>query len=284
MSQIAATADAFISRVRDQLPTPRRVWLLSVSCLVVGLGISAWQISGGFHSQQLDRSMLGMIIPAVLGAGGFAAALLIGQNLWRQEVLKQLRSKEEEVRKSTTGLQLKLVESRKAVEEAQQTCTESQAEATRLAQANAQLRTELDQLRKAEKNLSQRRQDLESSKTVLELHVQERARELQKLQRQYELILNSAGEGICGLDVDGKATFVNPAVTRITGWDVNELIGKTEQEIFGQNGSTGQPEDKGTGERVFHRKDGSCLPLEYVKTPINENGRLVGSVLVFKDI
>src|SRR6266403_5906004 len=156
----------------------------------------------------------------------------------------------------------------------------------RLKQKVAQLQTELDQLKRAEKNLSQRRQELESSKTVLELHVQERTRELQKLQRRYELILNSAGEGICGLGPDGKATFVNPAVANITGWPIAELIGKTEQEIFGRNGANGHavPHDQDFGERVFHRKDGTCFPVEFVKTPINENGRVAGAVLVFKDI
>src|SRR6266403_1643286 len=96
----------------------------------------------------------------------------------------------------------------------------------RLKQKVAQLQTELDQLKRAEKTLSQRRQELESSKTVLELHVQERTGELQKLQRRYELILNSAGEGICGLDMEGRATFVNPAVAKITGWSLEEWIGK----------------------------------------------------------
>ena len=32
------------------------------------------------------------------------------------------------------------------------------------------------------------------------------------------------------------------------------------------------------------RKDGSRFPVEFVKTSINENGRVVGSVVVFKDI
>jgi PAS domain S-box-containing protein len=140
----------------------------------------------------------------------------------------------------------------------------------------------LDQLKRAEKSLSQRRQELESSKTVLELHVQERTGELQKLQRRYELILNSAGEGICGLDLEGRATFVNPAVSRITGFSIGDLIGKSEKEIFGQNGTNG--ENKNSGERIFHRKDGVCVPLEYVRTPIHENDREVGAVLVFKDI
>src|SRR6266403_506833 len=123
----------------------------------------------------------------------------------------------------------------------------------RLEQKVAQLQTELDQLKRAEKTLSQRRQELESSKTVLELHVQERTGELQKLQRRYELILNSAGEGICGLDLDGKATFLNPAVARITGWAISELIGKTEEEIFGKNGTTAGEASKNrtSGERIF---------------------------------
>ena len=37
-------------------------------------------------------------------------------------------------------------------------------------------------------------------------------------------------------------------------------------------------------ELTYFRKDGSRFPVEFVKTLINENGRVVGSVLVFKDI
>jgi len=83
----------------------------------------------------------------------------------------------------------------------------------------------------------------------------------------------------------GRATFVNPAVARITGWTIDELIGKTEEQIFGKNGNNGKgTESHGSGERIFHRKDGTCLPVEYEKTPIHENGRELGTVLVFKDI
>ena len=155
-----------------------------------------------------------------------------------------------------------------------------------LESANAQLRAELSQLKKAERTASQERQVLESSKTVLELHVQTRTRELQKLQRRYEMILNSAGEGICGLDVEGKATFVNPAVAKITGWPISDLIGKTESEIFDAYRPKDQPvpPHQNPGERILYRKDGTCFPLEFVKTPINENSTVVGAVLVFKDI
>jgi PAS domain S-box-containing protein len=92
------------------------------------------------------------------------------------------------------------------------------------------LEAELNQRKQSEKTLSQQRQELERSKDVLELHVQARTAELQKLQRRYEHILNSAGEGIYGLDMTGKTTFVNPAAAKLTGYTVEELLGKTEQQ------------------------------------------------------
>lgn len=152
-----------------------------------------------------------------------------------------------------------------------------------LTAANATLKSDLDKRNRAERLLSQRRQELESSKSVLELHVQARQAELQTLQRRYELILNAAGEGICGLDVDGRATFVNPTMAKLTGRAAGELIGKTEQEIFFANGEGGLS-TQDTGEQVFHRGDGTWFPVEFVKTRIDENGKVIGSVLVFKDI
>jgi PAS domain S-box-containing protein len=124
---------------------------------------------------------------------------------------------------------------------------------------------------------------------VLELHVQARTQELQKLQRRYEHILNSAGEGIYGLDLQGRTTFVNPAAAKITGWKVEELIGKNEQDVFHCGQSAGNTTLLArTGEhltdQIFSRKDGSNFPVEYVKTPIIEKDKLVGAVVIFKDI
>jgi PAS domain S-box-containing protein len=213
--------------------------------------------------------------------------MLSGLGFSRRFWVKRMKAKEEEWRKTLSGLQIQLAASRSSedilkLRQVEGSEKEHEEQIRRLELRNAQLQTELDHLKRAEKTLSQRRQELESSKTVLELHVQERTGELQKLQRRYELILNSAGEGICGLDLEGRATFVNPAVSRITGCPIGDLIGKNEREIFGENGTNG--ENKHAGERTFHRKDGTCVPLEFVKTPIHENDREVGAVLVFKDI
>jgi len=80
-----------------------------------------------------------------------------------------------------------------------------------LSKAHASLEKELNERKQAERSLAMQTKELERSKDVLELHVQARTQELQKLQRRNESILNSAGEGIYGLDLHGKTTFVNPA-------------------------------------------------------------------------
>lgn len=287
----------------------RQAVLLSALSLAMGLSVSAWMYSRGAHAisgitgsggkgltldrwaehalllQQFDHSIMTIMVPTATGGALCVLLMLSGLGLSRRFWLKRLKAKEEEWRKTISGLQIQLAASR-SVEDLLKSKQDGfgrdhEEEFRRLELRNAQLQTELDQLKRAEKSLSQRRQELESSKTVLELHVQERTGELQKLQRRYELILNSAGEGICGLDLEGKATFVNPAVSRITGFPIGDLIGKSEKEIFGENG---KGDDKNSGERIFHRKDGTCVPLEYVRTPIHENEREVGAVVVFKDI
>jgi len=52
------------------------------------------------------------------------------------------------------------------------------------------------------------------------------------LKRHIELILHSAGEGIFGLDREGRITFVNPAAARMIGWEIDELNGKPQSDIL----------------------------------------------------
>lgn len=289
----------------------RQALLLSALSLAMGLSVSAWMYSRGAHAisgitgsggrgltldrwaehalllKQFDHSIMTIMVPTATGGALCLLTMVSGLGLSGRFWMLRMKAKEEEWRKTLSSVQIQLAASRSSedmlkLRQAGDSGKEQAEHVRRLELKVAQLQTELDQLKRAEKTLSQRRQELESSKTVLELHVQERTGELQKLQRRYELILNSAGEGICGLDIEGRATFVNPAVSRITGFAIGDLIGKSEKEIFGQY--AGKGENKTSGERVFYRKDGSCVPLEFVKTPIHENEREVGAVLVFKDI
>ncbi|MBK3496778.1 EAL domain-containing protein [Viridibacillus sp. YIM B01967] len=118
--------------------------------------------------------------------------------------------------------------------------------------------------------------------------------ELQQLSREKELILNSAGEGIFGLDLDRNITFCNPAGAHMLGYETDvELIEKSVSIIF--NGSeTGRKNSVSSYLEVisesyfkngeFFRKDNSGFPVEYVISLIKEEGEIVGEVVTFKDI
>ena len=177
-------------------------------------------------------------------------------------------------------------------EEARKAQQELQVRVADLSESKTILERELSERRLMEKSLAQQAQQLERSKDVLEMHVQTRTVELQKLQRRNELILNSAGEGICGFDLQGRTTFVNPAAAKLTGWKVEQMIGRTEADVFFPNGTKAKNatgpvrNDKGEylAEQLFQRRDGAGFPVEYLRTPIQENGKTVGAVVMFKDI
>ena len=142
---------------------------------------------------------------------------------------------------------------------------------------------------KMERSLQRARPEPTRSKEVLEVHVQARFEEMQKRQRQYELILNSAGEGICGINPGGIIIYVNPTAARLMGLEVKAMVGHKEVEVFGElarddvatalNLAVGTPM-----EVVLKRADGASFHAEFVRSPIHENGELVGRVVLFKDI
>jgi hypothetical protein len=106
-----------------------------------------------------------------------------------------------------------------------------------------------------------------------------------------ELILGSAGEGIVGVDAEGRTTFANAAAAAMTGWSVDELMGRPLHEVILVPGgdrlreSPLPPTDGGVAsEMMCRRKDGATFPVDYVSAPIHERGAVVGSVVVFSDI
>ncbi|NJD77019.1 MAG: PAS domain S-box protein [Candidatus Methanoperedens sp.] len=123
--------------------------------------------------------------------------------------------------------------------------------------------------------------------------------ELKRVSHQNKLILDSAGEGIFGLDLQGNITFLNPSVVNLTGYDEKELIGKNSHNLIHRLKQDGTPFPKDDcpicaayrdgvvrheENDVFWRKDGTSFPVEYVSTPILEKNVLIGAVVVFKDI
>ncbi|SIT92008.1 PAS domain S-box-containing protein [Yoonia rosea] len=120
-----------------------------------------------------------------------------------------------------------------------------------------------------------------------------------ELERQNQLILNAAGEGIYGVNADGKTTFVNRAAQEMLGWTDEDLLGEDihtkihhhhlDGEVYPSHEcpiyqSFRYEQVNRIEDEVFWRKDGKPIRVEYVSTPIYEGQRLAGAVVIFRDI
>jgi PAS domain S-box-containing protein len=112
------------------------------------------------------------------------------------------------------------------------------------------------------------------------------------------LLLESAGEGIFGTDLEGKVTFINPAALRMLGYEADELLGKgvhAQIHYSHEDGSEYPIEQcpmwksytdgshSVVEDEVLWRKDGPCFPAHYTSTPIRRDGVLAGAVITFGD-
>jgi PAS domain S-box-containing protein/putative nucleotidyltransferase with HDIG domain len=140
---------------------------------------------------------------------------------------------------------------------------------------------------------------LQKAKNELELTVRKRTDKLKQLHRQNKLILDAAAEGICGVDREGRITFINPAVLAITGYTADDLVGRDFHAVFHfRDFAEEQHDDRQcpivttissgrtsiVSDSVFWRKDNSGFPVEYEATPMREKGAIIGAVIIFRDI
>ena len=276
---------------------PSKGWLTAgMGAFVVAvLAGSGWIF---FESSQLaqggglnDISHWPLKITLAVAGGGAVLALVtwgvfqLRERGWE----KKLHSNLAEWESFTTRLQTQVAEKATVEEHLSQMRQKLEQQVAELTRANTTMLAELTQRKETEKSLAQQRLELTRSKGVLEVHVQARSQELQKLQKQYELILNAAGEGICGLEAGGRISFINPTAARLMGFTVAEMVGRNEADFFGALAQeeliTGRlADDTHPREISLSRRDGTTFEAEYVRTPISDNGRVIGRVLMFKDI
>jgi PAS domain S-box-containing protein len=165
---------------------------------------------------------------------------------------------------------------------------ESRSQASALAASESQLRARTDELESQKGVLLDQRRELEESKDNL-AQIEERSR----------LILGSIGEGIFGVDTEGRVTFLNPAASAILGYTEEEMLG---ERLHGQvhyaypDGSdfpwlqcstcltSLDGKVRTADNEVFWRKDGTAIPVEYSTTPVWKGGQVVAAVVSFHDI
>jgi PAS domain S-box-containing protein len=122
---------------------------------------------------------------------------------------------------------------------------------------------------------------------------------IRTLHHRNQLLLDSVGEGICGVDHLGRVTFINRVALRLLGATEEQVLGKVLHDLIHHSHEDGSPYPAGEcpvgrsfgdgqthevrGE-VFWRLDGTCFPTDYLSTPVVENGQVCGAVLVFRDV
>lgn len=124
--------------------------------------------------------------------------------------------------------------------------------------------------------------------------------QLERLRSEHRLILNSIGEGVHWVGLDGNIKFENPAAAKMLGYEISELIGLPAHATMHHKKRDGSPyptcecpiytsirdgERRTVLNEVFWRKDGSCFPVEYTCTPVrDDHGCLAGTVVIFTDV
>src|SRR5687767_3830680 len=121
----------------------------------------------------------------------------------------------------------------------------------------------------------------------------------ERLAREKSALLESTSEGIYGMDLAGRCTFINPAGAALLGYQPDDLLGKNMHETMHHSRPDGSPYPDeecpinreiraGTGARVddevLWRRDGTPFPAEYSSSPIWVDGHLDGAVVTLTDI
>jgi len=118
-------------------------------------------------------------------------------------------------------------------------------------------------------------------------------------QRQLGLLLESTGEGIFGIDMDGHCMFINRAGAHMLGWEADAVLGRNMHWLTHHSHADGSPYRDSDcpifnafrrglpcriDTEVFWRRDGSAFAVEYSSHPILDGAAVRGAVITFVDI
>ncbi|MFF3979200.1 PAS domain-containing protein [Streptomyces sp. NPDC001828] len=122
--------------------------------------------------------------------------------------------------------------------------------------------------------------------------------ELARSQRQTEMILRAAAEGVVGTDTDGRVVLVNPAAAQILGYRASDLGGRELHPLVLHSREDGEPfpyegsplaDTLKSGRKhrvrgqVIWTKSGAKVPVDLTTAPVRDGDLLVGAVMTFTD-
>ncbi len=131
----------------------------------------------------------------------------------------------------------------------------------------------------------------------MERQVREYARASDQARREQQVLLESSGEGVFGLDNAGRCTFLNPSGALLIGYPEAEVLGRdlrrlllkthrdtpSAPEFLRSRGFGGGPIYQ-TEEVKLSRGDGSEVEVECITSPIRDNSGVSGAVVTLRNI
>jgi diguanylate cyclase (GGDEF)-like protein/PAS domain S-box-containing protein len=114
-----------------------------------------------------------------------------------------------------------------------------------------------------------------------------------------DVILDSAAEGILGIDGRGQVTFANAAAADLLGVSQVELRGRNIHDVVHAGHGETSPHEadecpvllsvthgivQHMEDDVFSPRKGTSFPVTYTSSPMVETGELTGAVLTFNDV
>ncbi len=145
----------------------------------------------------------------------------------------------------------------------------------------------------------QMERELAEHRDHLEELVASRTAELEAAEEWSRLILESSADGIYGIDLEGRISFINTAACRMLGHAPTELIGQPAHPAIHHSHADGTPYDAEecpmlialreqrairVDEEVLWRADGNQLPVTYAVQPMRRGGKVTGMVVSFIDM
>ncbi len=127
----------------------------------------------------------------------------------------------------------------------------------------------------------------------------EKVSELESLRERLERVLESVSDGIIEVDQDGRTIFLNRSAGLILGRTPEEILGRDIHALVHHHRADGNPypadecpvsatladaRPREVSGEVLWRSDGASFPVEYATAPTHSEGRIVGAVVVFRDI
>ncbi|MFJ3200408.1 PAS domain-containing protein [Streptomyces sp. NPDC086989] len=122
--------------------------------------------------------------------------------------------------------------------------------------------------------------------------------ELARSQRQTEMILRAAAEGVVGTDTDGRVVLVNPAAAQILGYRATDLGNRELHGLIQHSRADGSPfpfEESPLADtlrsgrkhrvrgQVLWNKAGQPVSVDLTTSPVRDGELLVGAVMTFTD-